>query len=163
MSPSEGRNKKSSKMWNALWPWRRSTEVAKSQEWLLFPSRPGSCPWRCHELTANWVLQAAPESGLKVERRKFSSVQLLSHFWLFATPWTAACQPSLSITNCQNLLKLISIESVMPSIRLILVIPFSSCLQSFPALGSFQMSQFFTSGGQSIGVSALASILPMNT
>ena len=42
------------------------------------------------------------------------------------------------------------------------VIPFSSCLQSFPALGSFQMSQFFTSGGQSIGVSASASVLPIN-
>ena len=42
------------------------------------------------------------------------------------------------------------------------VVPFSSCLQSFPALGSFQMSQFFTSGGQSIGVSASASVLPMN-
>ena len=42
------------------------------------------------------------------------------------------------------------------------VIPFSSCPQSFPASGSFQMSQFFTSGGQSIGVSALASVLPMN-
>ena len=42
------------------------------------------------------------------------------------------------------------------------VIPFSSCLQSFPASGSFQMSQFFASGGQSIGVSASASVLPMN-
>ena len=42
------------------------------------------------------------------------------------------------------------------------VVPFSSCLQSFPASGSFQMSQFFTSGGQSIGVSASASVLPMN-
>ena len=42
------------------------------------------------------------------------------------------------------------------------VIPFSSCLQSFPASGSFQISQFFTSGGQSIGVSASASVLPMN-
>ena len=42
------------------------------------------------------------------------------------------------------------------------VIPFSSCLQSFPASGAFQMSQFFTSGGQSIGVSASASVLPMN-
>ena len=41
------------------------------------------------------------------------------------------------------------------------VVPFSSCLQSFPALGSFQMSQFFTSGGQRIGVSASASVLPM--
>ena len=43
------------------------------------------------------------------------------------------------------------------------VVPFSSCLQSFPALGSFQMSQFFRSGGQNIGVSASASVLPMNT
>ena len=42
------------------------------------------------------------------------------------------------------------------------VVPFSSCLQSFPASGSFQMSQFFASGGQSIGASALASVLPMN-
>ena len=42
------------------------------------------------------------------------------------------------------------------------VIPFSSCLQSFPASGSFPMSQFFTSGGQNIGVSASASVLPMN-
>ena len=42
------------------------------------------------------------------------------------------------------------------------VVPFSSCLQSFPASGSFQMSQFFTSGGKRIGVSASASVLPMN-
>ena len=42
------------------------------------------------------------------------------------------------------------------------VVPFSSCLQSFPASGSFQMNQFFASGGQSIGVSASASVLPMN-
>ena len=51
---------------------------------------------------------------------------------------------------------------VMPSNHLIHYIPFSSHLQSFPASGSFPMSQFFTSGGQSIGVSASASVLPMN-
>jgi len=61
-----------------------------------------------------------------------------------------------------ELLKLMSIEWVMPSNHLILCCPFSSSLQSFPASGSFQMSQFFASGGQSIGVSALASFLPMN-
>ena len=77
------------------------------------------------------------------------------------TPWTAAHQTSLSITNSESLLKLISIELVMPSISSN-VIPFSSCLQSFPASGSFQMSQFFTSVGQSIGGSASASVLPMN-
>ena len=53
----------------------------------------------------------------------FSSVQLLSHVQLFVTPWTAACQASLSITNSWSLLKLMSIESVMPSNRLILCHP----------------------------------------
>ena len=66
-----------------------------------------------------------------------SSVQLLSHIWLFATPWTAACQASLSITNSKILLKLMSIESVMPSNHLILCRPLLSRLQSFPASGSF--------------------------
>ena len=64
--------------------------------------------------------------------------------------------------NLQSLLKLMSIESVMPSNHLILCFPFSSCPQSFSASGSFPMSQFFTSGGQSIGASASASVLPMN-
>ena len=69
---------------------------------------------------------------------------------------------SRSITNSQSLLRLMSIELVMPSNHLIFCRPFSSCLQSFPASGSFPMSPFFTSGGQSIGVSASASVLPMN-
>ena len=51
---------------------------------------------------------------------QLSSVQLLSHVWLFATPWIAACQASLSITNSQSLLKLMSIELVMPSSHFIL-------------------------------------------
>ena len=93
---------------------------------------------------------------------QFSSVQSLSRVQLFATPWTAARQSSLSITNSRSLLKLMSIDSVMPSNHLILFCPFYSHLQSFPALGSFQMSQLFTSGGQSTGVSALASFLPKN-
>ena len=93
----------------------------------------------------------------------FSSVQSLSCVQLFATPWTTARQASLSITNSRSLPKLMSVESVMPSNHLILCHPFSSCLQSFPASGSFPMSQFFTSGGQSIGGSASASVLPVNT
>ena len=92
----------------------------------------------------------------------FSSVQLLSHLWLFVTPWTAARQASLSITNSQSLPKLMSIESVMPSNHLICH-PLSSHLQSVPASGSFQMSQLFASSGQRIGVSASTSVLPMNT
>ena len=79
-----------------------------------------------------------------------------------ATPWTAAHQASLSITNSWSPLKLLSIESVMPSAISSSVVPFSSGPQSFPALGSFQMSQLFASGGQRIGVSASASVLPMN-
>ena len=92
----------------------------------------------------------------------FSSVQLLSHVRLFATPWTAARQAFLSITNSQSLLKLMSIESVMPSTISSSVILFSSHLQSFPASGSFPMSQFFTSSVQSIRVSAWASPLLLN-
>ena len=91
---------------------------------------------------------------------QFSSVQSLSCVQLFATPWTAAHQASLSITNSRSLLKLMSHELVMPSNRLTL--SSSSRLQSFPASGSFQMGQFFTLGGQSRGVSASTSVLPMN-
>ena len=64
-------------------------------------------------------------------------------------------------TNSQSFLKFMSIELVMPSNHLILGL--SSHTQSFPALGSFQMSQLFASGGQIIGVSASPSVLPMNT
>ena len=90
----------------------------------------------------------------------FSPVRSLSRVQLFATPWTAACQASLSITNSWSLLKCMSIWC-HPTISSSIV-PFSSCLQSFPASGSFPMSQFFTSGGQSIGASASASVPPMN-
>ena len=74
------------------------------------------------------------------------------------TPWTAACQASLSITNSRSLLKLMSIKSFH---HLILCHPL--LLPSiFPASGSFLMSQFFESGGQSVGASASVSVLPMN-
>ena len=83
------------------------------------------------------------------------SVQLLSHVWLFVTPWTAAHQASLSIPKSRSPLKLI--ESWCHPTVSSSVIPFS-CLQSFPASGSFQKSQFFASGGQSIGVSSSESV-----
>ena len=92
----------------------------------------------------------------------FSSVQSLNCVWLFATPWTTAHQASLSITNSQCLFKLMSIESGCHPTISSSVILFFSCLQSFPASGSVQMTQFFASGGQSIGVSASSSVLPMN-
>ena len=91
---------------------------------------------------------------------KFSSVQSLSRVRLFATPWTTARQASLSITNSLNPCPLS--RWCHPTI-LSSVVPFSSCPQSFPVSGSFPMSQLFASGGQSIGVSALTSVLPMNT
>ena len=78
------------------------------------------------------------------------------------TPWTAARQTSLSITNCWSLPKPMFIELVMLSNHLILCRPLS-CLQSFPTSGSFAMSQLFSSGGQNIVVSASTSVLPVNT
>ena len=93
------------------------------------------------------------------ESKHSQSVQF-SHFVMSnsVTSWTAASQASLSITNSWSLLKLMSIESVMPSNHLILCHP----LQCFPESGSFLVIQFFASGGQSIGASASASVLRMN-
>lgn len=75
----------------------------------------------------------------------YSSVYLLSRVQLLVTPWTAACQASLSITNTQSLVKLMSIASVMPSSNLILYRPLLLLPSIFPASGSFPMSWFFTS------------------
>ena len=97
------------------------------------------------------------------ELRGISSVQSLSRVWLFAIPWLQHARPpcpsptpgvhsdSYSLSQWCH----ITISSSF--------VPFSSRLQSFPASGSFPMSQFFTAGGQSIGVSASTSVLPMNT
>ena len=76
------------------------------------------------------------------------------------TLWIAACQTSLSFTISQSLLKLMSIESVMPSNHLILCRPVLLLPQSFPASGSFPMDRLFASGGPSIGASASASLVP---
>ena len=91
---------------------------------------------------------------------QFSSVQSLSHIWLFVTPWTAARQapcplptPGVYSNSCP------SCQWCHPTVSSISssAIP-CSFLLSFPVAGSFQMSQFFTSGSQRIGVSALASV-----
>ena len=94
---------------------------------------------------------------------EFSSVQSLSRVRLFATQWTAAHQASLSITNSWSLPKPMSLSQWCHPTISSSVILFSSCLQSFPIAGTFQMSQLFASGGQNIDVSASASVLPMNT
>ena len=68
---------------------------------------------------------------------QFSSVQSVSHVWLFATPWITACQASLSITNSQSLLKLVSMDSVMPSNHLILCCPLLFPPSVFPSIRVF--------------------------
>ena len=95
-------------------------------------------------------------------KKKIVVVQLLSWVWLFATPWTAAFQTSLSFTTSQNLLKLMSIELVIPSNHLILCHPLFLLL-STPASGYLPISWVFASGGQIIVVSASTSVLPVNT
>ena len=92
------------------------------------------------------------------------AVHLLSSVEFFETPWTAAHQAPLSFTITQSSLKFMSVELVILSFAIISssAAPFSFCLHSLPSSGSFPVSQFFASGGQSIGASASASILPMN-
>ena len=92
------------------------------------------------------------------------SVYSLSLVQLFVNLWTAACQASLSITNSRSLLKLIAIESVMPFNHLILCHPLLLLPSIFPSIRVFSNeSAFRIRWGQSIGVSASVSVLPMNT
>ena len=93
----------------------------------------------------------------------FSSVQSLSHVQLFATPWIIARPASLSITNSRSLLELMSIESVMPSSQLIFCRPLLLLSPIPPSIRVFSNESTHAWGGQSTGVSASASVLPMNT
>ena len=115
----------------------------------------------CHAETGCWISTSTP----LVQRYHYHVclvivVQSLSCVGLFETPWTAAHQASLSFTIFQTLLKLMSIESAMPSDHLILCHLFFSCPQFSPASGCFPMSWLFASGGQSIRASA--SVLLLN-
>ena len=102
--------------------------------------------------------------GISVTQSVSKSVSsVLSLVRLFVTPWIAAHQASLSITNSWSSLKLTSIESVMPSSHLILCHPLLLLPPILLASESFPMSQLFTCGGQSTRVSAWASFLPKNT
>ena len=91
-----------------------------------------------------------------------SSVQSLNRVPLFAIPWTEVHQASLSITNPLSLLKLMSIELVMPSNRLILCHPLLLLPSIFPSIRVFSNEPALHIGGQIIEPSALASVLPMN-
>ena len=90
------------------------------------------------------------------------TVQSLSHVQLFATPWTEACQASLSITNFQSLLKLMSIESVMPSNHLFLCHPLLLPSSIFPSIRVFSNESVVCIRCQSIGIKASTSVLPKN-
>ena len=96
------------------------------------------------ELQNTLLLAKLMKLGFHKFSLSVSSVQSLTHVQLFATPWTAARQVSLSITNSRSSLKLMSIESMMPSSHLSSAVPFSSCRQSLPASESFPKSQLFT-------------------
>ena len=123
-------------------------------------------PIRGHNLRLSARHSTATLSGIPIptcfQFSKFS-IQSLSHVQLFATSWTAALQASLSVTNSWSLLKLMSIESAILSNHLSLCCSLFLLHSIFPSIRVFPMSQFFASGGQNFGVSASASVLPMNS
>ena len=94
---------------------------------------------------------------------QFISVQSLSHVQLFATAWTAALRPPWPSPTHRVYPNSCQLSRWCHPVISSFVIPFSYCLQSFPTSGSFQMSQYFASGGRRLGVSATTSVLPMNT
>ena len=151
--------------------------------WLIFEDPPNYFPQQLHHFTLLPAMHEA--SDVSTSHHPFFSVSFLSLFSLFfwekglcyeaymiliLLPGIKAVPPAMevwspnhwTITSSQSLLKLMSIELVMPFNHLILCCLFSSRLQSLPASGSFPVSQLFTSGSQSIGASALASFLPVN-
>ena len=108
-------------------------EQAKSVEWHSGVTEAFGTSWlyslfKSHKSGRPWL--------------QFTSVQSFSRVWLFATPWTAACQASLSITNSQSLLKLVSIESLMPSNHLILCLPLLLLPPIFPSIQSSSVQLF---------------------
>jgi len=109
-----------------------------------------------HRVGHNW-------SDLAAAAAATVTVQPLGCVWLFVTPWTAAHQASLSITNSESLLNSCPLSRWCHPTISSPVVHFSSCLQSFPTSRSFQMSQLFASSGQNIKVSASTSVPPMNT
>ena len=132
----------------------------KNMRWIVLINLMGGSLYSVYHIVLLCTLNMLQFYLLEV--LQFSSVQSLSRVWLFATPWTASCQTSLSITNSQSLLKLMTIDLVTPSNHLILCCTLLLLPSIFPSTGSFPLSQFFTTGGQSTGVSASAWVLPLN-
>ena len=140
---------------NSIIPLRRiKIETTTTQETCYF--------WSLAIGDGKWKQRLDNKPVFQCHYESIQSVQSLSCVWLFATPWTAAPRlpcPSATPRACANSCPLS--RWCHPAISSS-VVPFSSHLQSFPAPRSFQMSQFSASGGQRIGVSASASVLPMN-
>ena len=92
----------------------------------------------CQEPEIHWWSFCSPDSYIMLRKiNRFSSVQSLTHVWLFPAPWTAASQASLFITNSQSLPKFMSIEAVMPSCHLILCHPLLLLPSIFPSIRVF--------------------------
>ena len=102
----------------------------------------------------NFLFLYTTNEKLEMKLLNVVIIQLTSLVWLFATLWTAGCQAILSLIISWSLPSSCPLSRWWHPTMSSSVIPFSSCLRSFPASGSFPMSQFFSSGGQSIGVSA---------
>ena len=151
--------------WVGKFLWRRewwSTSVflpieSHGQRSLAGYSPRGHKEWDMTE-QANWTDNAVWEC----KGKKAMCVLVARSCPTLCIPMNCALQASLSITNSRSLLKLMSIELVMASNHLILCHPLLLLPLIFTSIGSFPMSQFFTSGVQSIGASASASVLPMN-
>ena len=124
--------------------------------WICILSNP------CELVTLGWIQHDLCAWSFSMVIRQFNSVQSLSRVWLFVTPWITARQPSLSITNSRSSLKLVSIESVMPSSHLILCHPLLLLPSIPPSIRVFS-SESTLCMRWSKYVSALASFLPKNT
>ena len=127
----------------------------------FFQSRSKACLPKCSSRSVSFNvrdLESCRHKG-SILLVQFTSVQSVSHVQCFATPWTAALQASLSITSSWSLLKLKSIESVMSSNHLILCRPLFLLPSIFPSIRVFSNESVLRISGQSIGVSASASVL----
>ena len=144
---------------NSLWPMDCSTNLALYIEWTW---NNGPVPIYIYpSIAVLSILHSCKVLRLSVQ---FSSVQLLSYVLLFAIPWTGARQASLSITNSRILLKLMSIESVMPSNHLILCCLLLLLPSIFPSIRVFSnQSVLHIRWPKYWSFPASASVLPMNT
>ena len=124
-------------------------------------AKAGCCACPLHTSPKRWADHLSYPSSPTLRHIPVVVVQLLSRIQLFASPWTTACQAPLSTAISWSFVQIPLSWWCHPTISSS-VVPFSSCPQSFSASGSFPVSWLFTSGGQSIGASASASVLPMD-